>query len=241
MVRGGRPLPCLGPEPPERLLPAGLLERDPEAAARGRPALFLAVTPDKTRPQLENTLVHELHHWGLASCCPEPAVRQRLDAASRPVQFAYEALTAFGEGLAMLAAAGGPNVHPHAVSNREDRERWDRELQSVDRDIKRLESFFLRILDGECATEQELFQAAMEFFDVQGPWYTVGWTMAQAVETVRGRNVLIDCMYDLRRLLVAYNEVVAERARGAETTAVWSDALIDRLVLTASGSQSETS
>jgi len=36
---------------------------------------------------------------------------------------------AFGEGFAMLAAAGGPAIHPHAVSSPEERARWDKDVR----------------------------------------------------------------------------------------------------------------
>jgi hypothetical protein len=37
-------------------------------------------------------------------------------------------LGAFGEGFAVLAAAGGPAVHPHATGTAEDRARWDEDV-----------------------------------------------------------------------------------------------------------------
>jgi hypothetical protein len=187
------------------------------------PALFLAVKPDMKRAVLANTLVHELHHWGMGSCSPSTELKKRLADAPQPIQFAIEALSAFGEGLAMLAAAGGPNIHPHAASSPEDRERWDRDVARLGQDLRDLESFFLDILDARFKTMQELFQAAMRFMgETQGPWYTVGWKMAQTVELARGRDVLVECMGDMRKLLHLYNE--------ATTNGIcWSEDLLDRL------------
>ena len=55
---------------------------------------------------------------------------------------------AFGEGIAMLAAAGGPDVHPHAVSKAADRERWDRDAARFPEDLRKLEAFFRDLLAG---------------------------------------------------------------------------------------------
>ena len=48
---------------------------------------------------------------------------------------------AFGEGFAMLAAAGGPDVHPHAVSSPEERARWDKDMLNFNDDLKKVECF----------------------------------------------------------------------------------------------------
>ena len=53
-------------------------------------------------------------------------------------------------------------------------------------------------------------QKGPDFFGVQGPWYTVGYKMAVAVEKRYGRAALIDCMRDRRLLLVRYSAVTEE-------------------------------
>ncbi len=187
------------------------------------PALFLAVKPNMQRVVLLNTLSHEFHHWGLASCSPNPKLKTQLAESSQPIRFAFEALTAFGEGLAMLAAAGGPDIHPHEVSSPEDRARWDRDVSNFDQDLRALEAFFYDVLDGKFKTEQALFQGAMAFMgETQGPWYTVGWKMAQTVELAQGREILIDCMGDMRKLLRRYNGSTTDGTR-------WSEELLNRL------------
>jgi hypothetical protein len=90
--------------------------------ADSTPAMMLYVDPTQTRAQLENTLAHELHHIGYAGSC-RATPRAELSEAVRTARL-YAG--AFGEGLAMLAAAGGPNVHPHQVSDSADRQCWDR-------------------------------------------------------------------------------------------------------------------
>ena len=60
---------------------------------------------------------------------------------------------------------------------------------------------------------------AMEFFGVQGPWYTVGYRMAATVEKRYGRAALLRCMEDPRMLLATWNRVA-----GADRT--WSETLL---------------
>src|SRR5205823_9956353 len=81
---------------------------------------------------------------------------------------------AFGEGFAMLAAAGGPDIHPHEYSKPEDRARWDRDIAKFNDDLKKVQQFFLDILSNKLS-EEERTKTGFSFFGVQGPWYTVGW------------------------------------------------------------------
>jgi hypothetical protein len=68
------------------------------------PAIMLYLDPARTAAQLENTIAHELHHVGYAAACRAPT-----DSAADPaLSAALGWLGAFGEGVAMLAAAGGP-------------------------------------------------------------------------------------------------------------------------------------
>ncbi len=195
------------------------------------PAIFLAIKPGLIAAKLENTLIHELHHWGLASLQVDEGTEEE-EGQFLPLQAAKTVLTAFGEGFAMLAAAGGPDVHPHQTSSPEDRDRWDRSMGDFDTDLKLLERFLLDVLDGKFATEQELFEGVMEYLGIQGPWYTVGWKMAQCVEAARGRNALLTCMRDPRQLLHMFNEITQEGHRDSDTQPVlWSDELLDRLGL----------
>jgi Putative zinc dependent peptidase (DUF5700) len=193
------------------------------------PAIFLAIKPGLGAAKLENTLIHELHHWGLASLQLEGVIE---DAGGHilPLQAAKNVLTVFGEGFAMLAAAGGTDMHPHHTSPLEDRERWDRSMCDFDKDLKLLDQFLLDVLDGTFATEQELIEGVMAFLGIQGPWYTVGWKMAQCVEAARGRSALLTCMRDPRQLLRVFNEVPQELHRGSDVHPVlWSDELLERL------------
>jgi hypothetical protein len=190
------------------------------------PAIMLYLDPARTRDQLENTIAHELHHIGYAAACSSSD-----DSTADPaVATARAWLGAFGEGVAMLAAAGGPAVHPHGVSPAEDRLRWDRDVANVAADLRRLETFFLDILDHRLTDPDSTRQAAMAFFGVQGPWYTVGWVMASTIERAGGRPALVETLCDPVRLLRRYNTAVGGPRPGDPVLPVWSEALLARFI-----------
>ncbi|MGE5278086.1 MAG: DUF5700 domain-containing putative Zn-dependent protease [Acidobacteriota bacterium] len=192
------------------------------------PAIFLALDPAVTRAKLSNTLSHELHHIGFATACPPGAAQAEREALAPPGQAAIKWLSAFGEGLAMLAAAGGPDVHPHAVSEPSERARWDADMKRADEDLRTLDAFFRDLLDGRLSGEKA-DERGFSFFGVQGPWYTVGYRMAVAIETAFGREELVRAFCDERLLLRTYNRAADElRRKGAR----WSSGLLaglDRL------------
>jgi Putative zinc dependent peptidase (DUF5700) len=175
------------------------------------PAIFLYLDPAVTPRQFENTVAHELHHIGFAS------VKRAELPADTPasVHDALGWMGAFGEGFAMLAAAGGPDVHPHAASKPEDRARWDRDLANFNQDLRTLERFFLQVIDGGFPSKEEEQKTAYSFFGTQGPWYTVGYKMAVTIERHQGRAALIDAMRDPRKLLALYNTAAIENNRTA--------------------------
>jgi len=194
------------------------------------PALFLYVDPTKSAPQFLNLLAHEFHHIGYADSCPAEPAAAEMAALTQGVRLVLDCLTAFGEGIAMLAAAGGADVHPHAESAPEDRARWDRDVADFDQHLRELEVFLLDVLEGRLATEEEVWRVGFSFLGLQGPWYTVGWRMAATIERVRGREELIDCLRDPRRLLPTYNAAATEWSRSTgEPLALWSAALVDGL------------
>ncbi|HEX9009486.1 MAG TPA: DUF5700 domain-containing putative Zn-dependent protease [Holophagaceae bacterium] len=188
-------------------------------------AIFLALDPAKPPAVVENILAHELHHIGYASVCPDPAAQAALRALPEGPREAYDWISAFGEGFAMLAAAGGPDVHPHAVSPVADRARWDHDLAQFDRDLRKVEAFLVAVAEGRLKGEAAQARG-MAFFGIQGPWYTVGWRMAVTIERAFGRPALLACMQDPRRLLPAFNRAVAARK---ETCATWSPGLLQAL------------
>ncbi len=194
------------------------------------PSVFLYLDPGMTRAEFENTVAHEMHHIGFSSVEPE----QKKLVASLPskVRTAVEWIGGFGEGFAMLAAAGGPGVHPHAASSPETKARWDRDMARFDRDLEDLEKFFMDVIDGRLATQAAIEEKGTSFFGVQGPWYTVGYRMAVTVEKRFGRERLIRCMLDPRLLLRDYNAAVSESdAGGMDRQARWSPGLLKAIGL----------
>ena len=192
------------------------------------PAIFLYLDPAVTRAQFANTVAHELHHIGLASVS---AKTDSLTAGlSTQAGLVAQWIGAFGEGFAMLAAAGGPDVHPHAVSPDSDRVRWDHDVALFNQNLGLLDHFFLSILDGRLANADTARAIAFTFYGVQGPWYTVGWKMAVTIERQFGRPELIRCMTDPHRLLERYNAAAGDYNRThSDTLATWSDSLLNAL------------
>jgi hypothetical protein len=191
-------------------------------------AIFLYLNPSETEAQFENTVAHELHHIGYASV----SARFESSIAGLPpdAHLAAEWMGAFGEGFAMLAAAGGPDVHPHAASPAADRARWDRDVESFGPDLLKVQQFLLDVASGRLRTAQERDSVGYGFFGVQGPWYTVGWKMAVVIERRFGRAKLIQCMLDPRDLLVTYNRAAGEQSRaGGEPLPLWSEDLLRAL------------
>ncbi len=193
------------------------------------PAIFLYLDPKVGKEKFENTLAHELHHIGFGTACPSQQTKAAIAKLPQNQQNLLVWLGAFGEGFAMLAAAGGPNIHPHAVSLADERNRWDKDVAKFDSDLKLVENFFLGIL-GNKLTDEERTRTAREFYGVQGPWYTVGWKMAVTIEKVFGRARLIECMCDQRQLLSTYNKAATQvNRRGKEKLALWSDAVTSKI------------
>jgi hypothetical protein len=197
------------------------------------PAIFLYLDPAITAKQFENTLAHELHHIGYGSSCPPPGISEEISKLPENIQPVIDWSGAFGEGFAMLAAAGGPEIHPHAFSQPEDRARWDRDMANYNDDLKKVEKFFLDIVENRLNQEEKIREMAFSFFGVQGPWYTVGWKMAVTIENVYGRARLIDCLCDMRELLPTYNDAAAKYNQTAPAPlALWSSSLIDGIAST---------
>lgn len=168
------------------------------------PAVFLYLDPVITLNQLENTLAHEFHHLGLGAVQGALFESEGWKALPDPIREMLQWVGAFGEGIAMLAAAGGPEIHPHTCSSSEDRARWDESMQNFAADFEQVEAFLLEVVDGNL-TGQQLMDAGFRFFGIQGPWYTIGWQMAVTIEQKMGRDAVIEAFFDPRKLLRFYN------------------------------------
>lgn len=193
------------------------------------PAIFSYLDPAISPEKFENTLAHELHHIGYGTSCPSKQIADEMRELPPNVKTALTWTGAFGEGFAMLAAAGGPDIHPHAVSNSEERARWDKDVANFNDDLKKVEKFLLDVLDGRLAGD-EAQKAGFAFFGIQGPWYTVGWQMSVLIEKTYGRAALIESFCDQRKLLLTYNRAAEKHNRNArKPLSLWSQSLIDRL------------
>jgi hypothetical protein len=171
------------------------------------PTIFLYLDPAISAAKFENTVAHEMHHIGFASI--EKQTQALLANLPPNVKPAAEWMGAFGEGFAMLAAAGGPDVDPHAASSPDERARWARDMANYNPDLRTLDQFFLDIIHGKFKSKDEIDDKAFTFFGAQGPWYTVGYKMAVTIEEQYGRATLIECMVDPRKLLITYNQAAA--------------------------------
>jgi hypothetical protein len=191
------------------------------------PTIFFYLDEARSGAQFENTAAHELHHIGEASV--EKKVEDMVDTLPENVRPAVRFMGSFGEGIAMLAAAGGPDVHPHAMGTAEDRARWDHDSANFNQDLKAVEKFFLDITDGKLTKDQQQ-ERWMQFFGYQGPWYTVGYKMAVMVEKRYGRAALVECVTDPRKLLRRYNLAAAYyNSTHEDKLERWSQELLDRI------------
>lgn len=136
----------------------------------------------------------------------------------------------FNEGLAMVAAAGGPDVHPHADSSEEERALWDTETAKFGQYLRQQDQYFGAVLTGTAGTEKEINEAMFAYFGEQGPWYTVGWRMAVTIERTFGREAVVDAFCRPGALLKTYNEAAFEQwKRTGEALPLWHNKLVSAL------------
>lgn len=195
------------------------------------PAIMLALNPSVGAQEFENMLAHEMHHIGLRSSSQLAFQKELKSKLSAPVQSCMECLGGFGEGHAMLAAAGGADKDPQAYSKPDVRSAWVKGMANFEADQKALEAFFLDILAGKFPNDDALNEKFFSFHnDYQGAWYTVGYKMAQLVEQRFGRPALLETMRDTRLLLRDYNRAARElNAKGEVKPPLWSEGLLKKL------------
>lgn len=191
------------------------------------PAIFLYLDPKVNEKQFENTLAHEFHHIGFGTICPQAETSQKTKQLSEEKQTVLKWTSAFGEGLAMLAAAGDADTHPHKFSNIEDRRRWDKDVLNFNRDLKAVEAFFLDVLEKR-VTGNKINEIAFSFFGEQGAWYTVGWKMSVVIEKTFGRKKLIEVFCDQSQLFNIFNQAAVKyNAKYKENLVLWSASLVN--------------
>jgi hypothetical protein len=195
------------------------------------PAIFLYVNPEVTAAKFENTMAHELHHIGYGTACPPPGTDEAWKHSPQPLQELHKYLGAFGEGFAMLAAAGGPEIHPHAVSPDDQRSRWDRDIARFADDFAEQDRFFTAIARGEIVDVAKIDAKMDSYFGEQGPWYTVGWKMAVTIEETFGRERLISAECRSDTFPATYNAAAEIKNRTATVKLpLWSRELLAVLV-----------
>jgi len=193
------------------------------------PSLFVAIDSTISPAGFENVLAHELHHIGYDAACGA----RRDTTQPEPVKTAVTWMTAFGEGWAMLAAAGGPDIDPQATGDSARRATWDNDYAHVAGDMGRLDGFFRDVLQRRVTAPDSITSAAMSFFGpVRGPWYTVGYLMVRTIETTEGRSRLLATLCNPAQLLLTYQRIARQRNRGSPPLPLWSDTVIDRLAAT---------
>jgi hypothetical protein len=189
------------------------------------PAIFLYLDPEASRSEFENIVAHESHHIGFSDANRQ--YDERIQSLPENPRKAAEWMGAFGEGLAVLAAAGSADVHPMRDFDSDQRVRWDQDMKFVDQQLIQVNQFFLDVLHGGFTKPEIADHVAFTFFGYRGPWYTVGYKMGQLVEQRYGRAVLVECMSDPRQLMLKYNQAAAEQnAAGKEKLPLWSPELL---------------
>jgi hypothetical protein len=169
--------------------------------------LFLYLDPKKTRAHLENTFAHEAHHVGLASV--EAAYEERIKSMPENSRRAAHWMGAFREGMAVLAAAGSPDVHPLADFSEPYGSVWNLEANRFVANLDELNRFFLDTVHGDLLNDAVLHEGRIFFGFGSGPWYTVGYRMAVAIEREFGRTALVATYADPRQFVARYNEAAA--------------------------------
>jgi Putative zinc dependent peptidase (DUF5700) len=167
------------------------------------PAMFLYLDPKKSRAEFENTVAHECHHIGLESL--NAAYEEKIKSLSEDARKAALWMGAFGEGMAVLAAADSPEVHPMADFPERDRIFWDLESERFAANLNDLNQFFLDTVHGDLRNDAVAHEGSI-FFGYRGPWYTVGYRMAVTIERELGRPALIATFADPREFVARYNE-----------------------------------
>ncbi|MGA3162498.1 MAG: DUF5700 domain-containing putative Zn-dependent protease [Terracidiphilus sp.] len=190
------------------------------------PAIFLYMER-QSKAQFENIVAHECHHIGLRSL----EERQKAIQAGLPenVKTAVNWMSAFGEGEAVLAAAGSVDRHPRWEEDALARARWDSDMMHFNADLEAVQQMLTEILDGTLKGAEAIGKRAAPFWGYQGAWYTVGYEMAALVEKAYGRQAFNECLLDPRKLLTLYNKAALEANAKGASLATWSPDFLARL------------
>ena len=195
-------------------------------------AIFLYLDPKKSRAEFENTVAHEAHHIGLSSL--DAAYEEKIKSLPEDVRKAARWMGAFGEGMAVLAAAGSPDIPPMADFPERDRVLWDLEAEQFGANLDSLNQFFLDTVHGDLRNDAVAHEGSI-FFGYRGPWYTVGYRMAVTIERELGRPALVATLADPREFVARYNEAATrENARTGSHLPLFSGEILKAVGIAAS-------
>jgi len=172
------------------------------------PAIFLYLDPKESRAEFENTVAHEAHHIGLSSLVA--AYEEKIQSLPEDARKAARWMGAFGEGIAVLAASGSPDVPPMIDFPERDRVLWDLEDERFGANLDALNQFFLDTIHGDLRNDAAAHEASI-FFGYRGPWYTVGYRMAVTIERELGRPALVATLADPREFVARYNQAALNK------------------------------
>jgi hypothetical protein len=190
------------------------------------PAIFLYLER-QSQAKFENTVAHECHHIGLGSL--EKQQNEMQAKLPERVKRATHWTGAFGEGEAMLAAAGSVDRHPHWEDDGLARAQWDSDMMHFNSDLMAVQQLLTDILNGNLTDDAAIMKRAAPFWGAQGAWYTVGYEMAALVERGYGRAAFNRCLLDPRELLTKYNQIALEANSKGAALATWSPEFLARL------------
>lgn len=180
------------------------------------PAIFKYIE-EEPRSEFERTMAHELHHVGFSVCNEDDS------KLPKNIEQTINWITAFGEGHAVLAAAGGPDKPPQERYAKE----WKDEMAKFDTNFHDVEAFLLDVA-AKRLTGDDVSKKGFTFFGLLGPWYTVGWKMDVVIEKTLGHQALVDAMCHPRTYLGTYNRAAGlfEKKSG-EKLPRWPQKLVD--------------
>jgi hypothetical protein len=189
------------------------------------PAIFLYLDPKISSGQFENTVAHELHHIGLSSL--DAQYEQRIQALPENARKAARWMGAFGEGVAVLAAAGSLDVAPLSAYPQRDQIDWDLQMERVGAQLQEVNQFFIDTIRGDLRNDAAAHEGST-FFGYRGPWYAVGYLMAATIEKQLGRATLVETLKDPRDFVARYNEAASARnAKGGEKVPLFSSEIVE--------------
>lgn len=190
------------------------------------PAVFLYLDPVISQREFENTVAHEIHHIGLASLTA--AYGEKIKTLPAAAHTVAQWMGAFGEGMAMLAAAGSPDVSPVADFPQSDQACWQQETKNADIEFDQINQFFLDIVHGDYKNLEAADHEAYTFFGYRGPWYVVGYKMAVAIENQFGRAALVETLKDPRMFVLKYNQAARTlNGRGGAKLLVFNPEILE--------------